>query len=373
MGSSIALAFSKVVDPANPLYLEDSCHEDMDWEFGLLSLTKEPRGANENKFNNIESKNLHRDADHSGFGKKLKKVKDEPRYNTTKVSESGSRHVNDNDSSDDESKNSQASSDSSLQPYDLSDDDIDLKKRITQLADIIAALRKPDDSDGIERALDVAEKLIRASPDELRHSSGDLVRALIFVRCSDIAVEGQEDSAEERRQKALVALTVTPRPGLSDATFTKCEWSSRNLISSVSLSQPWFVPSNRGPPGAGYDKKRHGVDCWRDFIVLGKLVHMLGVSSSILVSLHPSFVASALIEGNQEISNGLEWIRTWALHITESDPETDCSTMAMGCLQLHSELALETSRCLETAQTYIPKVSSLPQKVNNIIIPLSNR
>ncbi|KAG0455403.1 hypothetical protein HPP92_024695 [Vanilla planifolia] len=139
MGSSIALAFSKVVDPANPLYLEDSCHEDMDWEFGLLSLTKEPRGANENKFNNIESKNLHRDADHSGFGKKLKKVKDEPRYNTTKVSEVTkivtetaaspcSRHVNDNDSSDDESKNSEASSDSSLQPYDLSDDDIDLKR-----------------------------------------------------------------------------------------------------------------------------------------------------------------------------------------------------------------------------------------------------
>ena len=61
----------------------------------------------------------------------------------------------------------------------------------------------------VERALDVAEKLVRASPDELTHIAGDLVRTLVQVRCSDLAVEGEEDTAEEKRQRALVALVVS--------------------------------------------------------------------------------------------------------------------------------------------------------------------
>lgn len=56
---------------------------------------------------------------------------------------------------------------------------------------------------------------------------------------------------------------------------------------------------------------------------------MLFAASCILVALHPSHVASALIEGNQEISDGLEWIRTWALHIAESDPDAECSTVCI--------------------------------------------
>lgn len=52
-------------------------------------------------------------------------------------------------------------------------------------------------------------------------------------------------------------------------------------------------------------------------------------TSCMLVALHPSYVASALIEGNQEVSSGLEWIRTWALHISESDPDTECSMVCI--------------------------------------------
>ena len=48
-----------------------------------------------------------------------------------------------------------------------------------------------------------------ASPDELRYVTGDLVRTLVQVRCSDSTIEGEEESAEEKRQKALVALIVT--------------------------------------------------------------------------------------------------------------------------------------------------------------------
>lgn len=239
----------------------------------------------------------------------------------------------------------------------------------------------------MERALDVSEHLIRASPDELRHISADLVRALVHVRCSDVAIEGKEDSAEGKRQKALVALLVTC-PFESLDVITKLLYSPNmdisqrilvldvmteaaqelanskviqtkdqqgNLISTISDSQPWYIPSSKGPSGAGpwkevleagtllswshryerelpsrpgqikkgktrrwslgtkkesqleltknrfpmyaaafmlpamqgFDKKRQGVDLLnRDFIVLGKLIYMLGVCMKCM-AMHP--------------------------------------------------------------------------------------
>ncbi|KAG4962513.1 hypothetical protein JHK86_039381 [Glycine max] len=61
----------------------------------------------------------------------------------------------------------------------------------------------------VERAINVAEKLIRASPDELKHAARDMTRTLVQVRCSDIALEGAEESTEDKRQRSLVALVVT--------------------------------------------------------------------------------------------------------------------------------------------------------------------
>lgn len=51
---------------------------------------------------------------------------------------------------------------------------------------------------------------------------------------------------------------------------------------------------------------------------------VLFAASSVLVSLHPSFVASVLTEGNLEVSKGLEWVRTWALNVAESDVDREC-------------------------------------------------
>jgi telomere length regulation protein len=48
---------------------------------------------------------------------------------------------------DEESMNPDASSDSFLEPYDLSDDDTDLQKKFIHLTDLAAALRKSDDPD----------------------------------------------------------------------------------------------------------------------------------------------------------------------------------------------------------------------------------
>ncbi|PPD82250.1 hypothetical protein GOBAR_DD20807 [Gossypium barbadense] len=479
MASTIALVFSKVVDPKNPLYLDDSCNgETIDWEFGLTTSEK------------------------GSFGVKSKSKKS-----------SEFSLVDPDEIIDPATLNYES-------PYDLTDDDTDLKRKISQLVDVVGALRKSDDADGVQRALDVAESLIRASPDELTHLAGDLVRTLVQVRCSDVAVEGEEESAEEKRQRALIALVVT-RPFESLDTLNKLLYSPNvdvcqrimildvmtlaaeelanaktmkpkhqkgPLISTISEPQPWFLPSNTGPPGAGswkevsdtgtllnwsirnerelplkpgqvkrgktrrwnlrsgniqesqtewsqnkfplyaaafmlpamqgFDKKRHGVDLLgQDFIVLGKLIYMLGVcmkcasmhpeasalapllldmlrarevchhkeayvrrailfaASCVLIAVHPSSIASSLVEGNIKISEGLEWIRTWALHVADSDPDRECYTMAVSCLQLHSEMALLASRALESTETtFKAKTISLSSNLSKgtIKIPNSN-
>lgn len=525
MASSIALVFSMVVDPKNPLYLDDSCRgESIDWEFGL-AVSNKGKESTESIAKLIQTMELdHVDTNERGVQVNARKKSlrfklvdpDEVIDPAALNDELLSGEVLDDNASED----SEASSDSSLQPYDLTDDDTDLKKKFSQLVDVVGALRKPDDPDGVEGALDVAEKLVRASPDELRYIASDLVRTLVQVCCADAVVEGEEESAEEKRQKALVALLVMC-PFESIEAINKLLYSphldvsqrvmildvmtdaaqelantntiiqkdqSRPLISASADPQPWFLPTRKGPPGAGswkevsdtvsplnwtcryereipekpgkikkgktrrwghrpgtvqanevdwslnkfplyaaafmlptmegFDKKRHGVDLLgRDFIVLGKLIYMLGVcirctalhpeafalasplldmlssrevcqhkeayvrrsvlfaASCILAALHPSFVASALIEGNQEVSRGLEWIRAWALQIAETDTDRECYMMAMTCLQLHAEMALQASRALETSGNILPEKSiELPSNLSkgHIRIPGSN-
>lgn len=226
------------------------------------------------------------------------------------------------------------------------------------------------------------------------------MRTLVQVRCSDIAVEGEEDSAEDKRQRALVALIVMcpveslnvlnkllysptvdtsqrimildimtdAAQELSNAKTIKPKHQSRTLIATTAETQPWFLPSSIGPPGAGswkeisgtgtfpnwsnsferelplkpghvkrgktrrwslksanrqdnamemsqnkfpghaaafmlpamqgFDKKRQGVDLLnRDFIVLGKLIYMLGVCLK-CAAMHPeaSALASPLLD-----------------------------------------------------------------------------
>lgn len=51
---------------------------------------------------------------------------------------------------------------------------------------------------------------------------------------------------------------------------------------------------------------------------------VLFAASCILVAIHPSYIVSSLLEGNVEISEGLEWVRTWSLHVADSDPDREC-------------------------------------------------
>lgn len=165
MASTVALMFSRVIDPKNPLYLDDSLSgEVIDWEFGLTSTNKEnlltsnlPQGnLDETKtsttsvpekdlkcITNNEMLNNKKHRKNKSFEFKLvdpDEIVDPATLNYQSVSD---------EDDDNASENSDSSSDSSLQPYDLLDDDNDLKRKLSQLVDVVAALRKTDDADGV--------------------------------------------------------------------------------------------------------------------------------------------------------------------------------------------------------------------------------
>lgn len=167
MAGSVALAFSKVIDPKNPLYLDDSCSGDIiDWEFGLATAdkgnldtsdctekdvlkSKASISAPERDLNHTANRGISNNV--KSKTKKLSEFKfvdpDEIIDPVTLNNELGSDIDDDDD--DNASENSESSSDSSLQPYDLSDDDTDLKRKFSQLVDVVGALRKSDDVDGV--------------------------------------------------------------------------------------------------------------------------------------------------------------------------------------------------------------------------------
>lgn len=161
MASAVALTLSKVIDPKNPLYLDDSLTGDIiDWEFGLTTKKSLPNS-------NFTEENLDgiKTSATSMREEKLKCItsaENDKKGRKNKSSEYklidpdeivdpatlNYQSVSDQDD-DNASETSDSLSDSSLQPYDLSDDDDDLKRNFSQLVDVVGALRKSDDADGV--------------------------------------------------------------------------------------------------------------------------------------------------------------------------------------------------------------------------------
>ena len=158
MASTIAFMFSKVIDPKNPLYLDDSITDNaIDWEFGLqtasitntmengdgenkrsASLTEVNESSRRNKQKeNRKSKNI------SAF------VLADPNEIVDLATLNCDTESDKDDGDDDASVSSDNSSVTSLEPYDLMDDDKDLGKQFTHLVDVVGALRKTDDADGV--------------------------------------------------------------------------------------------------------------------------------------------------------------------------------------------------------------------------------
>jgi telomere length regulation protein len=167
MANNIALALSKILDPKNPLYLEESCNgETIDWEFGFTDPKKRTPSASNSRNIGVEETQIstvsgsERDSGslpnkEKGISVKgKKKLLDFNVLDPDEIVDPGSLNLESDtnsevDDDDSASENSYSSSDSSLQPYDLSDDDSDLKRKISQLSDVVAALRKSDDADGV--------------------------------------------------------------------------------------------------------------------------------------------------------------------------------------------------------------------------------
>ncbi|CAM6129063.1 unnamed protein product [Calypogeia fissa] len=536
MAKRIALAFSTAMDPGNPLLFDesDSVEELRNWE-GL----EQQVGQKSFISNTVEKRQIaaksELDEDHNGAISHVddKEQKRERRRRRKAKEEKLALEEDDPDaivklgegSLDDESEESSESdgdSDSELQPYEMSDEDDDVRrgKFVAQLADLAINLRKGDKPDAVEEALQVAEKFILAMPEELDNLASDLTHALVHVKCGTVSVEGEEDIAEERRQRALLAL-LSCSPVLTVTVLTTELFSQHvdvsqrilildtmaagarllatsseghnasigknagQLITSVSRTtdlDSWYAPgSSSGRTGAGpwvevssplpggnlvgwahryerelplkpgqkllgrsrrwgnramqlrkderiqnssqalknrfaplaaafmlpvmrdYDKKKRGLDLLgRDFHVLGAVLSMLGVcvecvsmqreasilgagllemlrsreisshsetfvrrtalfaASRVLVALHPSDVGASLTAGVSSLVSNLEWVREWALDISMNDVDADCSMMATACVQLHSEMALQVQRAMNSIK---PSSQSLEAKI----------
>lgn len=169
MASNVALVFSKVIDPNNPLYLDDNCTGDtIDWEFGS---TTHRKGTIDCAIGaHTESKEIKasttlvqkREATHAAkvetgdhIQRKNKKIWEFKLADPDEVVDPSSLNcgsISEDENEDNDSDISDSTSDSSLQPYDLSDDDTDLKKKLSQLVDVVGSLRKSDDVEGVSHS-----------------------------------------------------------------------------------------------------------------------------------------------------------------------------------------------------------------------------
>lgn len=166
MACNVALVFSKVIDPKNPLYLDDSCMGDtVDWEFGSTTHRKgtidctigAQTGSKETKASTTlvqkkESTHTAKVGTGHNSQSKNKKIWEFKLADPDEVVDPASLNcgsISEDDNDDNESDVSDSNSDSSLQPYDLSDDDADLKKKLSQLVDVVGSLRKSDDVEGV--------------------------------------------------------------------------------------------------------------------------------------------------------------------------------------------------------------------------------
>lgn len=150
MASSIALVFSKVIDPSNPLYLDDTCKEEtINWEFTSANTDKAGEPISDGKETDINQDKGYKDAKDNNKDKKLIELTLLDPDEVIDPATLNNEVTSDVDNVDDDDDDDETSSESSLQPYNLSDDDSDLKKNFSQLVDVVGALRKSDDADGV--------------------------------------------------------------------------------------------------------------------------------------------------------------------------------------------------------------------------------
>ena len=155
MASSIAFMFSEVIDPKNLLYLDDSFTGNaIDWESELQTAVGGVRSITSSRENGDGETKTSADSSRRNKEKKDRKSKDIANFVLADPDEMVDlATLNCGTESDKDDDNASVSSDNSsvtsLEPYDLLDDDKDLGKQFTHLVDVVGALRKTNDADGV--------------------------------------------------------------------------------------------------------------------------------------------------------------------------------------------------------------------------------
>lgn len=165
MASSIAFMFSKVIDPKNLLYLDDSFTGNaIDWESELQTTVGRVRPITSSMENEDgETKTSASLTDVNNSSRRDKKKKDRKSKDIANFVLADPDEIVDlatlncGTESDKDDDNASVSSDNSsvtsLEPYDLLDDDKDLGKQFTHLVDVVGALRKTNDANGVSNRL----------------------------------------------------------------------------------------------------------------------------------------------------------------------------------------------------------------------------
>ena len=205
-GMTVARQLSLVLDPSKPLSFEVEVDFEKSTLGDLENATKHfiPRDVTRDKY---EEDGIAADGGEESRGL-LKDISKAVSYGTKCLSEEYEVLA----ISDESSTESDSDDESSLEAYDMSDDDADLNAKLpSTLGAFIKALRKADDHETFEFVLRNCEKMISQSDRSIDAYAKDLARALLYANAPEefMQQDGKASpSPVECKLKGLTALLV---------------------------------------------------------------------------------------------------------------------------------------------------------------------
>ena len=182
-GMSVAKALSIVLDPSKPLVFDVK----VDFEQSLLrdlqeatkDLIEKDLQGDENETQDI----MYASGTHSSH---VSDIHDAVSYGTNCLDDECEALS----LSDESSFESDSDDESSLEAYDMSEDENDLNTKLpSTVGSLIKALRKPDDHENFEFVLKHCEKIISNVDSSVNAYVGDLVRALLYANVPEEFME----------------------------------------------------------------------------------------------------------------------------------------------------------------------------------------
>uniref|UniRef100_A0A0E0NHC8 protein-serine/threonine phosphatase n=1 Tax=Oryza rufipogon TaxID=4529 RepID=A0A0E0NHC8_ORYRU len=140
---------------------------------------------------------------------------------------------------------------------------------------------------------------------------------------------GGEEAKQERHLVLAHELFLLSRPDLDDLANVALRSDALDAVKSDGMAPLFESLATAGvllkPDDAAARRdaradRRGGPQARRELMEMDDVI--VGFMACETVSQHPE-ASEALIEGNRDISTGLELIHIWALHVAEADPDTE--------------------------------------------------